>query len=41
VTTAKDAVRLPPDFWPHATVLKVRLAWDDPSAPDQLLRNLP
>lgn len=37
VTTAKDAVRLPPDFRPHVVVIRVRLEWDDPSAADRML----
>ncbi len=36
-TTAKDAVRLPPDFRPHVAVVRIGLEWDDPSAADRLL----
>jgi tetraacyldisaccharide 4'-kinase len=37
VTTAKDAVRLPPDVRARVTVLTVALAWDDPAAVRRLL----
>jgi tetraacyldisaccharide 4'-kinase len=37
VTTAKDAVRLPPDVRTRVTVLTVTLAWDDPAAVRRLL----
>jgi len=38
VTTAKDAVRLPPDIRARVRVLSVGLHWEDPAAPDTLLR---
>jgi len=38
VTTAKDAVRLPPDIRARVQVLSVRLDWEDPGAPEALLR---
>ena len=38
VTTAKDAVRLPPAVRERVRVLTVSLAWDDPDAPEGLLR---
>jgi tetraacyldisaccharide 4'-kinase len=37
VTTAKDAVRLPPDQRQQVNVLSVEVAWDDPPALDALL----
>ncbi len=37
VTTPKDAVRLPPDLRARLTVAGVRLAWEDPAAPEGLL----
>jgi tetraacyldisaccharide 4'-kinase len=37
VTTAKDAVRLPPGVRDRVAVLTVRLAWDDPARLDRLL----
>lgn len=38
VTTAKDAVRLPPDQRQQVTVLTVTLAWDDKTALDAVLK---
>jgi tetraacyldisaccharide 4'-kinase len=38
VTTAKDAVRLPPDQRQQVDVLDVKLIWHDPQALDTLLR---
>jgi tetraacyldisaccharide 4'-kinase len=38
VTTAKDAVRLPPEIRQHVEVLEVTLTWDDPAELDALLR---
>jgi tetraacyldisaccharide 4'-kinase len=40
LTTAKDAVRLPPDFAAGVTVLRVDLVWRDAAAPDRLLAGL-
>lgn len=40
VTTAKDAVRLPPDVRARVTVVPVRLAWDAAAAVDALLTPL-
>lgn len=40
VTTAKDAVRLPPAVRERVTVLTVSLAWEDPDAPEGLLRTV-
>jgi tetraacyldisaccharide 4'-kinase len=40
VTTAKDAVRLPPALRDRVQVLTVSLAWDDPAAPEGLLRTV-
>jgi tetraacyldisaccharide 4'-kinase len=37
VTTAKDAARLPHELREAVRVIGVRLAWDDPAAPDALL----
>ncbi|MEO5373673.1 MAG: tetraacyldisaccharide 4'-kinase [Alphaproteobacteria bacterium] len=37
LTTAKDAVRLPPDQRQQVTVLTVSVTWDDPAALDRLL----
>jgi tetraacyldisaccharide 4'-kinase len=37
VTTAKDAVRLPPELRGCIEVARVSLAWDDPAALDRLL----
>jgi tetraacyldisaccharide 4'-kinase len=37
VTTAKDAVRLPPDWRPRVAVLEVAVAWRDEAALDTLL----
>ena len=37
VTTAKDAVRLPPEWRARVEVLRVDLAWDDPGALEALL----
>ncbi len=37
VTTPKDATRLPPSMRAHVQVVGVRLAWDDPAAPEALL----
>jgi tetraacyldisaccharide 4'-kinase len=39
VTTAKDAVRLPPDIRARVQVLSVSLEWEDPGAPEALLRD--
>ncbi|HUB12429.1 MAG TPA: tetraacyldisaccharide 4'-kinase [Acetobacteraceae bacterium] len=39
VTTAKDAVRLPPDVRVRVQVLTVGLDWADPDAPEALLRS--
>ena len=39
VTTAKDAVRLPPDQRQQVTVLTVRLAWNDETALDTVLND--
>ncbi|SMH53519.1 tetraacyldisaccharide 4'-kinase [Azospirillum agricola] len=41
VTTAKDAVRLPPGLRARLRVLPVAVAWDDPGALDALLDRLP
>ena len=40
VTTAKDAVRLPPAARADVAVLAISLAWDDPAAPETMLRAL-
>ena len=40
VTTAKDAVRLPPDIRARVQVLSIRLDWEDPAAPEALLRDV-
>jgi tetraacyldisaccharide 4'-kinase len=40
VTTAKDAVRLPPALRARVQVLTVSLAWEDPDAPDAMLRTV-
>ena len=40
VTTAKDAVRLPPDVRAAVRVLGVRLVWEDPGAVDRLLAQM-
>ncbi len=40
VTTAKDAVRLPPAARERVQVLTVSLAWEDPNAPEDLLRTV-
>lgn len=40
VTTAKDAVRLPPDQRQQVNVLSVSVAWRDPAAPARLLARL-
>jgi tetraacyldisaccharide 4'-kinase len=40
VTTAKDAVRLPADLRARVQVLTISLAWEDPAAPDALLRGV-
>ena len=40
VTTAKDAVRLPPSVRERVDVLTVSLAWEDPDAPEGLLRTV-
>ncbi len=40
VTTAKDAVRLPPAVRARVQVLTVSLAWEDPDAPEDLLRTV-
>lgn len=37
VTTTKDAVRLPADIRSRVSVLRVNLAWEDPTAPERLL----
>lgn len=41
VTTAKDAVRLPPDLRDQLTVVQVGVAWQDPPALNRLLDRLP
>lgn len=41
VTTAKDAVRLPPDIRDQIRVLTVTLAWNEPERLDALLARLP
>jgi tetraacyldisaccharide 4'-kinase len=38
VTTAKDAMRLPPEAREAVAVLSVAVAWDEPGAVDRLLR---
>jgi tetraacyldisaccharide 4'-kinase len=40
VTTAKDAVRLPPAVRERVHVLTVSLAWENPDAPEDLLRTV-
>ena len=40
LTTAKDAVRLPPAFAEKIAVLRVELVWEDAAAPDRLLAEL-
>ncbi len=40
ITTAKDAVRLPSAVRQRVHVLTVSLAWEDPDAPEDLLRTL-
>jgi tetraacyldisaccharide 4'-kinase len=40
VTTAKDAVRLPPGLRERVQVLTVSLDWEDPDAPEGLLRTV-
>lgn len=40
VTTAKDAVRLPPALSARVYVLRVRLVWDEPAAIERLLDTL-
>ncbi|HEY3846128.1 MAG TPA: tetraacyldisaccharide 4'-kinase [Acetobacteraceae bacterium] len=40
VTTAKDAVRLPLSVRARVVVLTVSLAWEDPDAPEDLLRTV-
>ena len=40
VTTAKDAVRLPPAVRERVQVLTVSLAWENPDAPEDLLRTV-
>jgi tetraacyldisaccharide 4'-kinase len=40
VTTAKDAVKLPPAVREKVQVLTVSLAWEDPDAPEDLLRSV-
>ena len=40
VTTAKDAVRLPSAWRERVQVLTVTLVWDDPDAPEGLLRTV-
>ncbi len=37
VTTAKDAVRLPPDFRAQVTVIEVAVEWRDPAPIDRIL----
>jgi len=37
ITTAKDAVRVPPDQRQQINVLSVAVAWDDPAALEKLL----
>jgi tetraacyldisaccharide 4'-kinase len=40
VTTAKDAVRLPSAFRDRVQVLTISLAWENPDAPEDLLRTV-
>jgi tetraacyldisaccharide 4'-kinase len=40
VTTTKDAVRLPPAVRERVHVLTVSLAWENPDAPEDLLRSV-
>lgn len=40
VTTAKDLVRVPPELRCQVRVLGITLQWDDPEAPETLLRNV-
>ncbi|WP_373317507.1 tetraacyldisaccharide 4'-kinase [Neokomagataea tanensis] len=40
VTTAKDAIKLPPSFRAQVTIIGVDLLWEDPKAPDLLLDQL-
>ncbi len=40
VTTAKDAVRLPPDQRQQVDVVTVDLAWDDPAAIEAMIRTV-
>jgi len=40
VTTAKDAVRLPPAVRDQVRVLTISLAWEEPDAPETLLRTV-
>ncbi|GBR49510.1 tetraacyldisaccharide 4'-kinase [Neokomagataea thailandica] len=40
VTTAKDAVKLPPTFRAHTVIISVDVLWEDPTAPDHILDQL-
>nr|WP_294916184.1 tetraacyldisaccharide 4'-kinase [uncultured Neokomagataea sp.] len=40
VTTAKDAVKLPPTFRAQTVIIGIDVLWEDPAAPDKILDQL-